>query len=396
MLNRAVHGKPLAYLDHAATSQKPAQVIRAECEFYGTCNANVHRSIHSPGEEATRLYEESRAKVARLVGASSASQTVFTSGATQAINLVARGWGCKFFPKGGRILVTEMEHHSNYVPWQQWVREREGSLSVVPVLEDGTLDGAGFRALLREGPSLVALTHISNVLGTVNPVAEWTREAHRVGAAVLVDAAQSVPHRSLRFEEIGCDFLVFSGHKMCGPTGTGALVSTPEWLERMDPFLLGGEMIDRVDRDDSTWARPPAKFEAGTPNIAGCIGLGAAADYLLALGLDAIEARERELTDGLLQRLRDLPGVRIFGVAPDRGAAVSFTVEDVHPHDLAQILDREGIAVRSGHLCAQPLMRRLGVAALTRASLAFTNTEEELDRLAAGILKARRIFGHGS
>jgi cysteine desulfurase/selenocysteine lyase len=397
VLQQRVHGKPLAYLDNAATTQKPAVVIRAICEYYGTCNANVHRAVHSLGAEATRRYEAVREVVARFVGAPSGGGVVYTSGATLAINLVAHGWGRKFVHPGDTILLTEMEHHSNLVPWQILARERGARLAFVPVLPDGRLDLDAFHRMLGDRRVvLTAFTHASNVLGTVNPAAEMARAAHAAGALVLLDAAQSLPQRPLSMVDLGCDFLVFSGHKACGPTGIGALVARPELLETLDPFIAGGDMIDLVTEETSTWAGIPARFEAGTPNVSGVIGLGAALDYLTALGREAIAEREKELTGALLDRMAAVKGLRVFGSAPDRTGAVSFEVAGIHPHDLAQVLDREGVAVRAGHMCAQPLMRRLGVQAVTRASVYFYNTEDDLDRLVEGIRAAQGLFGHGS
>jgi cysteine desulfurase/selenocysteine lyase len=397
VLQQVVNGRPLAYLDNAATTQKPAVVIRALCEYYGTCNANVHRAFHALGAEATRRYEAARATVARFTGAPSPDGVVFTSGATMAINLVAHGWGRKFVRPDDTILLTGMEHHSNLVPWQILARERGARLAFVPVLPDGQLDQEAYRRLLSERRvALAAFTHASNVLGTVNPVAAMAKAAREAGARVLIDAAQSLPQRPIHFGELGCDFLVFSGHKACGPTGVGALVARPELLETMDPFLTGGDMIDLVTEESATWAGVPARFEAGTPNVSGVIGLGVALDYLSALGMDAVTARERALTAALLERLADIRGLRVFGSAPDRTGAVSFETAGIHPHDLAQVLDREGVAVRAGHLCAQPLLRRLGVPAVTRASVYFYNTEADLDRLVEGIRVAQKFFGHGS
>lgn len=396
VLQQSVHGRPLAYLDNAATTQKPAAVIRAICEYYGTCNANVHRAFHALGAEATRRFEAVRTTVARFTGAPSPDGVVFTSGATMAINLVAHAWGRKFVRPGDTILLTEMEHHSNLVPWQVLAKERGARLAFVPVLPDGRLDLEAFRRELSAGRvAIAAFTHASNVLGTVNPAAEMARAARKAGARILLDAAQSLPQRPLNFEELGCDFLVFSGHKACGPTGVGALVARPELLETMDPFLTGGDMIERVTAESSTWAGVPARFEAGTPNVSGVIGLGVALDYLSALGMDSVAARERALTAALLERLGALRGLRVFGSAPDRTGAVSFEVDGIHPHDLAQVLDRDGVAVRAGNLCAQPLLRRLGVPAVTRASVYFYNTEDDLDRLADGIRAAQKFFGHG-
>lgn len=395
VLNQTIRGKPLIYLDHAATSQKPASVIRGECEYYGTCNANVHRAIHYMAEEATRRYEEVRRDLARFLGAPDPRGVIFTRGTTESINLVAHSWGRAFVHAGDVLVLTEMEHHSNLIPWQQLAAERSASLRFIGVRDDGTLDLNDLDRLLEGRVKLVAVTHMSNVLGTVNPIAELARRAHAAGALLLVDAAQSVPHFPVSFEALGCDFLALSGHKMCGPTGTGALVARPEWLDRMPPFMSGGEMIARVDLDRATWAELPHKFEAGTPNIAGVIGWGAALQYLDALGMEAIATYEEELTTYAIKVLDGIPGLRLHGRAPQRGGALSFSIDHVHPHDLAQLLDRDGIAIRAGHLCAQPLMRRLGVPAVNRASLAFYNLKTEIDVLARSIEAAQRYFGHG-
>ena len=397
VLQQTVRGKPLTYLDNAATTQKPSEVIQAVCQYYGTCNANVHRAFHFLAEEATRRYEEVRKLVAAFVGAGSAREIVFTRGTTEGLNLVAHAWARKFLRAGDAILLTEMEHHSNLIPWQLAARATGATLRVVPVQPDGTLDLDGLHRHLADGAvKLVTVTQMSNVLGTVNPVRDLAAAAHAAGALVLVDGAQSVPHLPVSVREIGCDFLAFSGHKMCGPTGIGVLYARAELLEAMDPFQAGGEMIDHVDLESATWAEIPHKFEAGTPNVSSAIGLGAAVEYLNRLGREALAAYEADLTRTAVEALRAVPGVRVFGDAPERGGAVSFDVDGVHPHDLAQFLDGDGIAIRAGHLCCQPLMRRLGVPAVNRASLAFYNLREEVDHLAAAIGRARAYFGHGS
>lgn len=393
VLRQEVHGRPLVYLDSAATSQKPSHVIRAVCEYYGTCNANVHRAYHHLAAQATQQYEAVRGRAAEFVGASSPREIVFTRGATESINLVAHAWARKFLKPGDAILLTEMEHHSNIVPWQMAAQAAGATLRYVPVQPDGTLDLDAFRRMLDGPVRLLAVTHMSNVLGTVNPVPALAAEARRAGALVLVDAAQSIAHAPLDVRDLSCDFLAFSGHKMCGPTGIGILWARADLLERMDPFLGGGEMIGRVGPDSSTWAEIPHKFEAGTPDISGVIGLGAAMEYLEAVGREAIAAYDRTLARQAVEALRATPGVRVFGDAPERGGAVSFDVDGVHPHDLAQFLDQEGIAIRAGHLCAQPLMRRLGVPAVNRASFLFYNLPEEIESLAAAIGKASRYFG---
>lgn len=397
ILEQTIHGdKKLAYLDNAATTQKPAAVVCALCDYYQLCNANVHRSIHYLAEQATQRFEEARQKVARFIGSPSERTVIFTRGTTESINLVAHGWGRKFLKAGDEIVLTEMEHHSNLVPWQMAAQAAGAKLRFVPVCEDGTLDLDAYRRLLSKRVKLVAFAQASNVLGTVNPVKRMIADAHAAGAVALVDAAQSVPHRRVNVQDLDADFLAFSGHKMCAPTGVGVLYGRESLLAEMDPFMTGGEMIAKVTYESATWADLPQKFEAGTPNIASAIGLGAAVDYLEALGMDKVAAYERELADHTIGALEAIPGVRIFGRAPERGGAVSFEVEGVHPHDLAQFVDREGVAIRAGHLCAQPLMRKLGVPAVSRASVYIYNLKDEIDRLAAAVVKAKDYFAHGT
>jgi len=397
ILSQPVHGgKPLAYLDNAATTQKPDSLLCALCDYYQLCNANVHRSLHYLAEQATQQFEEGRRKVMHFIRAPSERCIVYTRGTTESINLVAHGWGRKFIQAGDEIILTEMEHHSNLVPWQLLARERDAALRFVPVREDGRLDLDVWRQLLNPKVKLAAFTQVSNVLGTINPIKEMIAEAHGIGALALVDGAQSVPHMTVDVRDLDCDFLAFSGHKMLGPTGIGVLYGKEQHLEAMDPFMGGGEMINQVFLDRATWADIPQKFEAGTPHISGAVGLGAAIDYLTALGLENIERYESELTRHAVARLESTPGVRIFGRAPERGGVISFEVAGVHPHDLAQFVDREGVAIRAGHLCAQPLMRKLGVPAVNRASLYFYNLPEEVDLLAESIVKARGYFGHGA
>ncbi|MCS6771256.1 MAG: cysteine desulfurase [Kiritimatiellae bacterium] len=397
ILDREVYpGRRLIYLDNAATSQKPRAVLDAMQRFYLESNANVHRAIHRLAEEATDAYEQARRSVARLLNAPEERCVVFTRGATEAINLVAHAWGDRHIGAGDVILVTEMEHHSNLVPWQMLARRVGASVAAVPVTDRGELDLDAFDRLLTGRVKLFAFTHVSNVLGTVNPVRELSRRARAVGAAVLVDGAQSVPHMPVDVQALDCDFLAFSGHKMCGPTGIGALYIKAERLDEMDPFLGGGEMISRVTIPESTWAEPPHKFEAGTPNIAGAVGLGAAAEYLLNLGLEAVHEYERELAAHARMRLAEIPGLTIYGCAPERGGAISFEMAGIHPHDLAHFVDRDGIAIRAGHMCAQPLLRRLGVQALSRASMYLYNTTDEIDALARSLLRARDFFGRGT
>ena len=395
-LNQAVRGRPLVYLDNAATTQKPACVIRAVCDYYGTCNANVHRALHHLGERATRRYEEVRGLVARFIGAASPSTIVFTRGTTEGINLVAQGWGRRRLKAGDEILLTQMEHHSNLVPWQMVARETGARLRFIPVTPDGELDLAAAPGRLTERTKILALTHVSNVLGTVNPVADLAAAAHAVGARVLVDAAQSVPHRPVDVAALGADFLAFSGHKMCGPMGIGVLYGRPDALEETDPLLGGGEMISRVEWESAAWAEVPQRFEAGTPNVSGVFGLGAAIEYIEALGREAAMRHEAALTARALEALGRVPGVTVHGRAPERGPIVSFELAGVHPHDAAQFLDASGIAIRAGHLCAQPLLRARGVPALNRASFCFYNTAAEVDALAAALEEARTYFGRGA
>lgn len=397
ILNLQVHdGKPLAYLDNAATTQKPAAVVCSLCDYYQLCNANVHRSLHYLAEQATEQFERGRKKVTHFIGAPSARNIIFTRGTTESINLVAHSWGRKFIRAGDEIVLTEMEHHSNLVPWQLLAREKGAVLRFVPVLEDGTLDQDAYRKLL-ESPKvkLVAFMHMSNVLGTLNPAKEMIAAARAAGAVTLLDGAQSVPHLAVNVVDLDCDFLAFSGHKMLGPTGIGVLYGREKVLEEMDPFMGGGEMINKVTLTESTWADLPQKFEAGTPDISGAVGLGAGVDYLVELGMDKIAAYEHTLTEAAIAKLTAEPGVRVFGRAPQRGGAVSFEVDGVHPHDLAQFADKEGVAIRAGHMCAQPLMRKLGVPAVARASYYFYNLPEETDRLIHAIRKAKEFFAHG-
>ena len=397
ILNTTLYGsKKLLYLDNAATTQKPASVLGALYDYYQASNASVHRSLHFLAGQATHRFEEARKKVARFIGAPGDRSVVFTRGATESINLVAHGWGRKFIKAGEEIVLTEMEHHSNLVPWQLLAREKGAILRFIPVKADGTLDLVEYQRLLSARVRLVAVNHVSNVLGTVNPVHRMIEWAHAAGAVTLVDAAQSVPGRPVNVAELDCDFLAFSGHKMLAPTGIGILYGKEALLTDMDPFMGGGEMINRVEFNSATWADIPQKFEAGTPPIAGAVGLGAAVDYLAQVGMANIEAYDGELTRYALKRLSAIPGLRIFGAAPERSGAVSFEVDGIHPHDLAQFLDTQGVAIRAGDMCAQPLLRKLGVAAVSRASFYFYNLPEEADLLVEGLLKAKDYFRHGT
>jgi cysteine desulfurase/selenocysteine lyase len=393
ILAREVNGEPLAYLDNGATAQKPAAVLEAMDSFNREHNSNVHRGVHTLSEEATNLYEGARRTVAAHIGAEP-REVVFTRNVTGAINLVASAWGDAKVGSGDRIVVTEMEHHSNIVPWYLLAQRAGAELDWVPITDDGRLDMGAFEAALERGPKIVAVAHISNVLGTINPIAEISRMAHEAGALVLVDGAQSAPKIPLDMAELGADFYGFTGHKLYGPTGIGVLWARRELLEAMPPYEGGGSMIQKVSKETITWATPPARFEAGTPPIAEAVGLAAAVDWVDELGLEAMHAHETELTSYALEHLAEVPGLRVFGppAGEDRAGIVSFEIEGVHAHDVSEILDRHGVAVRAGHHCAQVLMERLGVAATTRASFAVYNTEAEVDRLIDGLLDARRVF----
>jgi cysteine desulfurase/selenocysteine lyase len=388
-------GRPLVYLDSAATSQKPRVVIDAMDTYYREYNANVHRGIYEIGERATAAYEQARAKTARFIGASDPRQVVFTRNATEAINLVAYSWGRRNIGRGDAIVLTEMEHHANLVPWQILVQEKDGDLEFVPITDDGVLRLEVFEVLLRLKPRLVAFTHVSNTLGTINPVREMTEMAHAAGALVLVDGAQAVPHLPVDVEALGVDFYAFSGHKMLAPMGSGALWARRELLEAMPPFLSGGEMIREVHLRRSDWNDIPWKFEAGTPAVGDAIGLGVAADYLLGIGMDAVRAHERDLLAYALDLLpRTAPSIELYGPRdPDRrGGVVPFNLPGIHPHDVAQVLDRFGICVRAGHHCTMPLHERLDLTATARASFSVFTTRDDLDALAAGLVEVERLF----
>ena len=394
ILARRVHGRPLVYLDNAATTQKPATVLAALASYYTSSNANVHRGVHTLAEEATALYELCRARTARFVNAPDARGVVIVRNATEAINLVARSWGATLSP-GDEVLLSEMEHHSNLVPWIMLARERGVTLRHVPITGDGRLDMAALASLLSSRTRVVSLTAMSNVLGTINPIAEIAEAAHRVGAVMVVDGAQSVPHMPVDFQALGADFLAFSAHKMYGPTGIGFLVAKPELLEVMEPVAGGGEMIRVVELGAATWNDIPHKFEAGTPNIADAAAFPAALDLLEAVGMPAVRTHERDLVGYALERLRSLGWLQVHGPldADARGGLVSFVDPEIHPHDLAQVLDTRGIAVRAGHHCAQPLMRRLDVAATARASFGIYNDRDDVDALVDGLVAARKYFG---
>jgi cysteine desulfurase / selenocysteine lyase len=394
ILFREVKGKPLSYLDNGATVQKPEAVIRAIDGYYRRHNANVHRGVHTLSEEATDLYEGGRKKVAELLGAHP-REIIFTKNVTSAINLAAQGWGADNLKPGDRIVLTEMEHHANIVPWHMIAKRTGAVVDWVGIDDDGRLDREALTAALAREPRVLAITHVSNVLGTILPVAEIVAEARAAGALTLVDGAQAVPKMPVDVAEIGADFYCFTGHKLYGPTGIGVLYGRREILDDMEPFEGGGSMINKVGKGEVTWASVPAKFEPGTPPIAQAAGLSAAVDWVNDIGLEAIGAHERELTAYALPRLREVPGMTLFGPpdTTDRAGLISFELEGVHPHDVSEILDRHGVAVRAGHHCAQPLMKRLGVVATTRASFAAYNTTEEVDRLIKGLHDARRVFG---
>jgi cysteine desulfurase/selenocysteine lyase len=394
IFERPVNGKPLAYLDSAASSQKPRQVLDAMNEFYETSYANIHRGVYRLADRATEAYEGAREKMRDFVNAESWREVIFTRNVTESLNLVAYGWGLDNLGPGDVVVVTEMEHHSNFVPWQ-YIAERTGAtFAAIPVDGQGELRLDDLDAIAKRGRvKVVACMAVSNSLGTVNPVERLVEWAHEQGAIAVVDAAQAAPHKPVDVRALGCDFLGFTGHKMCGPTGIGVLWGRRELLERMSPFELGGHMIRKVTLERTTWNEIPHKFEAGTAAIAEAVGLGAAVDYLSAAGLDAIERHERELAEYALSRLAEVPGVRVFGPPAERRIGiVSFELEGVHPHDVAQIVDAEGVAVRAGHHCNQPLMTRLGVAATTRASFYLYTLPEEIDRLVEGIHRARKLF----
>jgi cysteine desulfurase/selenocysteine lyase len=395
ILDQSIHGHPLVYLDSAATSQKPSLVIDAVNDYYRRYNANVHRGIYEIGERATAAYEAARASTARFLGVEDAHEIVFTRNATEAINLVAYSWGRRNISRGDVIVLTEMEHHANLVPWQLLAQEADADLEFIPITDDGLLRMDVFEVLLRLKPKLVAFAHVSNTLGTINPVEELTRRAHEAGALVLVDGAQAVPHLPVDVTAIGCDFYTFSGHKMLAPTGSGALWGRRELLESMPPFLAGGEMIREVHLRRSEWNDIPWKFEAGTPDISAAVGLGAATDYLSALGMDRVATHERELVMYALEMLpREVPGIEIYGPSAEhRGGVVSFNLPGIHPHDVAQVLDRFGIAVRAGHHCTMPLHERLDLAATVRASFSVYTTKADLDALAAGLREVVTLFG---
>ncbi|MCB0118970.1 MAG: cysteine desulfurase [Anaerolineales bacterium] len=395
ILNRTTrNGSRIIYLDSTATSQKPVQVIEAMNEYYRASNANIHRGVHTLAEEATAMYEGAREKIAKFINAASAREVIYTRNTTESINLVAYTWARANLKAGDLVILTEMEHHSNLVPWHILQAERGVDLEFIPVTEDGLLDLDAYKALLERTPKLVSFTHMSNVLGTINPADEIIRMAHEAGAIVLVDGAQSVPHLHVDVQSLDADFYAFSAHKMCGPTGIGALYGKTSLLEAMPPFLGGGDMIKEVKLRSFRPNTLPHKFEAGTPAIAEAVGFGAAVDYLASIGMDDIAAHEHDITEYALERLEEIPGVKLFGPSADKkGGVASFTLDGVHPHDVAQILDEDGVAVRAGHHCAQPLHEKFGIPATSRASFYLYSTKEEVDMLVKGLYKVKEMFG---
>jgi len=392
ILHEEVHGKPLVYLDNAATSQKPNVAIEALVDYYAKQNSNVHRGLHQLSERATEAYEEARVRIQRFLNAAHSREIIFVRGATEGINLVAQTYGRRAVRAGDEVVITALEHHSNIVPWQMLCEEKHGTLRVAPINDAGEVDFEAYEALLGERTRLVAIAHVSNALGTILPVHRMSETAHRRDIPVLVDGAQAAPHLCVDVQALDCDFYTFSGHKTYGPTGIGVLYGKTELLEQMPPFHGGGDMIKSVSFEKTIYNDLPYKFEAGTPHVAGAIGLGAALGYLEDLGLDRIAAYEHELLVYATDRLSSLPGVRLIGTARDKAAVLSFVVEGVHAHDVGTILDLEGVAVRAGHHCAMPVMTRFDIAATTRASLALYNTREEIDLLTRGLGKVREVF----
>ncbi|WP_147533977.1 cysteine desulfurase [Bacillus marasmi] len=394
ILHQDVNGSPLVYLDSAATSQKPVSVIEEVNRYYREYNSNVHRGVHTLGTRATDGYEGAREKVRKFINAKSMQEIIFTRGTTTSLNTVARSYGGANLKEGDEIVITMMEHHSNIIPWQQVAKQTGATLKYFPLQEDGTLSLEDVRATITPNTKIVSVMQVSNVLGTINPIKEIAKIAHENGAIMVVDGAQSIPHMKVDVQDLDCDFLAFSGHKMCGPTGIGVLYGKKELLDKMEPIEFGGEMIDFVDLYDSTWKELPWKFEGGTPIIAGAIGLGAAIDFLQEIGLEQILEHEHKLTAYAMERMSTIDGMTIYGPKDlsQRAGVVTFNLDDVHPHDVATVLDAEGIAVRAGHHCAQPLMKWLKASATARASFYLYNTEEEIDKLVTGLMKTKEYF----
>ncbi|GAA0369166.1 cysteine desulfurase [Bacillus horti] len=393
ILDQEVNGHPLVYLDSAATSHKPVQVIEAVSDYYRRYNSNVHRGVHTLGNYATEGYEGAREKVRRFINAKSTKEIIFTRGTTTALNTVASSYARTVCREGDEIVITPMEHHSNLIPWQQVAKATGATLKYIPLQEDGTISIEDARKTITPNTKIVSMVYVSNVLGTINPIKEITSIAHENGAVMVVDGAQSTPHLKVDMQDIDCDFYAFSGHKMCAPTGIGVLYGKQHLLEQMEPIEFGGEMIDFVDLQESTWKELPWKFEGGTPLIAGAVGLGAAIDFLAEIGLENILKHEQELATYALEKLNTIEGFTSFGPAK-RSGVITFNLDTVHPHDVATVLDSQGIAIRAGHHCAQPLMKWLNVTATARASFYLYNTEEDADKLVAGLIKAKEYFGH--
>jgi len=393
ILSTEVRGKPLSYLDNAATAQKPASVIEAIDRYYRAENSNIHRGVHYLSERATDAYEAARGKVADFIGAQDSDEIIFVRGATEGINLVAHGFIEQELSEGDEILITHMEHHANIVPWQIAVEKTGAVLKVVPVLDNGELDLEAYAALLSDKTKLVSIVHVSNALGTINPAKQIIEQAHERGIPVLLDGCQSVPHMPVDVAELGCDFFVFSGHKLFGPTGIGVLWGKREWLEKFPPYQSGGDMIERVDFDGTTYKGIPGKFEAGTPHIEGVIGLATAIEYVQSLDREAALAHERALLVEATKKLSAVDGLRIIGTAADKASILSFVIDEIHPHDIGTFLDADGVAVRAGHHCTQPLLKRFGVPATARASFAFYNNFDDVDRLVQALVKMQRFFG---
>ncbi|MCV9948917.1 cysteine desulfurase [Paenibacillus sp. BT-177] len=393
ILHQEINGHPLVYLDNAATSQKPLAVIEAIKHYYEFDNSNVHRGVHTLGSRATDAYEGAREKVARFLNAKRSQEIIFTRGTTTALNLVASSYGRANCKEGDEIVITQMEHHSNLIPWQQVAKATGATLKYIPLQEDGSVDLADVEKTVTENTKILAIAHVSNVLGVVNPVKEIAAIAHRKGAVIVVDGAQSTPHMKVDVQDIDADFYAFSGHKMCAPTGIGALYGKKALLENMEPIEFGGEMIDDVGLYESTWKELPWKFEGGTPIIAGAVGLGAAIDFLESIGLDAIAQHESRLSNYALKRLREVEGLTIYGPAERHVGLVTFNLDDVHPHDVATVLDSKGVAIRAGHHCCQPLMRWLKASATARASFYLYNTEEDIDALVSALIQTKEYFG---
>lgn len=391
ILNQKINGKPLVYLDSSATSQKPIQVIEAVNTYYRENNSNVHRGVHTLGARATDQYEGAREKVRQFINAKDTAEIIFNRGTTTGLNIVAQSYGLQNVKAGDEIVITPMEHHSNIIPWQQVAKITGATLKYIPLQEDGTVSLEDVRQTVTNQTKIVAIAHVSNVLGTINPIKEITEIAHEKGAVIVVDGAQGAPHMKLDVQELNCDFYAFSGHKMAAPTGIGVLYGKKELLEKMEPVEFGGEMIDFVGKHESTWKELPWKFEGGTPIIAGAIGLGAAIDFLTEVGMDNIATHEEKLARYALERLREIDDITIYG-PEERAALVTFNLGDVHSHDVSTVLDTEGIAIRAGHHCAQVLMKELDVVSTARASMYLYNTEEDIDRLVEGLLKTKEYF----